>query len=389
MNDMILLKQGEMVLKGLNRRSFETRLIANVKRRLAPFGDFRVYAAQSAIYAEPRGDCDMDGAYAAAKTVFGVAALSRAAVCAKNPDAIFDTARRYLGGALTRAKSFKVESKRADKSFPMTSIALSQHIGGLLSDAYPHVAVDVRAPEFTVQLEVRDYAAYVHGLSEDGAGGMPVGTNGRAVSLLSGGIDSPVSTYLAAKRGLSVIPIHFCSPPYTSELAKKKVVDLAKSLTKYCGRLTLEVVPFTHIQEEIGKSCPEELYTVIMRRFMMRIADKIAENNAAAALFTGENLGQVASQTLEAMAVTEACATRPVLRPLICFDKREIVALAAAVGTFGTSILPYEDCCTVFTPRRPATKPKLEKVEAAEAALDIAGLTAEAIAGIERIRLDI
>jgi thiamine biosynthesis protein ThiI len=387
---MILLKQGEMVLKGLNRRGFETRLIANVKRRLAPFGDFRVYAVQSTLYAEPRGEvCDMDGAFAAAKTVFGVAALSRAAVCEKDPDAIFDTAVRYLGGALARAKSFKVEAKRADKSFPMTSIALSQYVGGLLSDAYPHVAVDVHSPEFTVQLEVRDYAAYVHGLAELGAGGMPVGTNGRAVSLLSGGIDSPVSTYLAAKRGLTVIPVHFCSPPYTSELAKQKVIDLAKILTKYCGRLTLELVPFTRIQEAIGKSCPEELYTVIMRRFMMRIADKIAENNAAAALFTGENLGQVASQTLEAMAATEACATRPVLRPLICFVKREIVARASAIGTFDTSILPYEDCCAAFTPRHPATKPKLEKVEAAEAALDIEGLVAEALAGGERLRLDI
>jgi thiamine biosynthesis protein ThiI len=362
------------------------RLVGNLKRRLAKYGVFKVYASQSAIYVEPAApDCDMDGAMDVARAAFGIVSISRAAACEKNADAIYDTAVSYLGDALARAKSFKVESKRADKSFPMTSIELSQYVGGLLNDKYPHVAVDVINPEFTVHIEVRDFAAYVHGEPENGAGGMPVGVNGRVVSLLSGGIDSPVSTYLAAKRGVSVIPVHFSSPPYTSELSKKKVVDLAGILTKYCGKLTLENVPFTRIQEEIGAKCPEELFTIIMRRFMTRISEKIALANGATALITGENLGQVASQTIEAMAVTQQCVSLPVLRPLICYDKREIVVLAEKIGTFETSILPYEDCCTVFTPRHPTIRPKLADVQKAESALDIDALVDEAYAGIEHI----
>jgi thiamine biosynthesis protein ThiI len=387
MEDMILLKQGEIVLKGLNRRSFEMKLISNINRRLKVFGKFRIYAVQSTIYVEPQGDCDMDGAYEAVKTIFGIVAVSRAAACEKDKDAIFETAKRYLGDELSRARSFKVETKRSDKAFPMTSIQLSQYVGGLLNDLYPDVKVDVRNPEFTVHLEVRDYAAYVHGPSEEGAGGMPVGINGRVVSLLSGGIDSPVSTYMIAKRGVSVIPVHFFSFPYTSELAKEKVVELGKLLTRYCGRMKLEIVPFTHIQEEIRAKCPEELFTLIMRRFMMRISDKIADYNECKAIVTGENLGQVASQTLEAMAVTEECVSLPVLRPVIGMDKKEIVVLANKIGTFETSILPYEDCCTVFTPRHPRTKPRLADVMKAEEALDVNALVDEALAGIERVIL--
>jgi thiamine biosynthesis protein ThiI len=389
MEDMILLKQGEIVLKGLNRRSFEIKLISNISRRLKPYGKFKVYSVQSTIYVEPEGACDMDSAYDAVKTIFGIVSVSRAAVCEKDQDAIFETAKRYLGESLSRAKSFKVESKRSDKRFPMTSIQLSQYVGGLLADEYPQVKVDVHHPEMTVHVEVRDYAAYVHGPAEQGAGGMPVGVNGRVISLLSGGIDSPVSTYMIAKRGVSVIPVHFFSYPYTSELAKEKVIELARILTKYCGRLMVEIVPFTHIQEEIRKNCPEELFTIIMRRFMMRISEKIAELNGCKAIITGENLGQVASQTLEAMAVTEQCVTLPVLRPVIGLDKKDIVEIAVKIGTFDTSILPYEDCCTVFTPRHPRTKPRLDEVAAAEAALDIASLTAEAVAGIERVTVDI
>jgi thiamine biosynthesis protein ThiI len=387
MEDMILLKQGEIVLKGLNRRSFEMKLISNINRRLKVFGKFRIYAVQSTIYVEPQGDCDMDGAYEAVKTIFGIVAVSRAAACEKDKNAIFETAKRYLGDELSRAKSFKVETKRSDKAFPMTSIQLSQYVGGLLNDLYPDVKVDVHNPEFTVHLEVRDYAAYVHGPSEEGAGGMPVGINGRAVSLLSGGIDSPVSTYMIAKRGVSIIPVHFFSFPYTSELAKEKVVELGKLLTRYCGRMKLEIVPFTHIQEEIRAKCPEELFTLIMRRFMMRISDKIADYNECKAIVTGENLGQVASQTLEAMAVTEECVSLPVLRPVIGMDKKEIVVLANKIGTFETSILPYEDCCTVFTPRHPRTKPRLADVMKAEEALDVNALVDEALAGIERVIL--
>ncbi|MEL4107040.1 tRNA uracil 4-sulfurtransferase ThiI [Oscillospiraceae bacterium WX1] len=390
MEDIILLKQGEIVLKGLNRRSFEIKLIANITKRLKPFGDFKIYAVQSTIYVEPQNDrCDMDGAYDAVKTIFGIVAVSRAAACAKDKDAILETARRYLGDTLARAKSFKVETKRADKRFPMTSIQLSQYVGGELADAYPHVKVDVHAPDFTVHLEVRDYAAYVHGPVDPGAGGLPVGTNGRAVSLLSGGIDSPVSTYMIAKRGVHIIPVHFFSFPYTSMQAKEKVIELARLLTRYCGRMTLEIVPLTHIQEEIREKCPEELFTIIMRRFMMRLSEKLADYHGCRALVTGENLGQVASQTLEAMAATQACVTMPVLRPVIGLDKKDIVSMAEKIGTFDTSILPYEDCCTVFTPRHPKTKPRLDDVLKAEAALNIDTLVSEAFDGTEHVHVDL
>jgi thiamine biosynthesis protein ThiI len=389
MNDMILLKQGEIVLKGLNRKYFEQRLISNIKRRLEPLGAFRVYAVQSTIYVEPQDDaCDMDAAVETLQKVFGAVSITRAAACEKDPDAILARAKAYLAEDMRAAKSFKVETKRSDKRFPMTSIQLSQYVGGLLAEAFPDTKVDVHTPDLVVNLEVRDFAAYVHAAPLPGAGGMPVGSNGRAVTLLSGGIDSPVSSYMIAKRGVQLIPVHFFSFPYTSEQAKQKVLDLAGILTGYCGRLTVEVVPFTHIQEEIRKHCPEELFTLIMRRFMMRIADKIAQYNGCKALVTGENLGQVASQTMEAMAVTEACSTLPVLRPLIGMDKEEIVRLARKIGTFDTSILPYEDCCTVFTPRHPRTKPKLELVEAGEAELPVDALVEEAFAGIERVRIE-
>ena len=389
MNDIILLKLGEIVLKGLNRKSFEQKLMSNVRRRLEPVGKFRVYCLQSTVYVEAEEDgADMDAAFEALKKVFGVIKLSRAAACEKDKDAIANLAIEYLREDMERVRSFKVESKRSDKSFPLTSIQLSQYVGGLLAEAYPNVQVDVHEPELTVHLEVRDLAAYVHATPVPGAGGMPVGSNGVAVTLLSGGIDSPVSTYMIAKRGVRLIPVHFFSFPYTSQQAKDKVVDLGRQLTEYCGRMTLEVVPFTHIQEEIRDKCPEEYFTLIMRRFMMRIAKRIADANGAKAVVTGENLGQVASQTMEAMASTQAVIDMPVLQPLIGMDKEEIVTLARKIGTFETSILPYEDCCTVFTPRHPRTHPKLKDVEAAESALDIAALVDEAVKGIERIRLD-
>ena len=389
MNDIILLKLGEIVLKGLNRKAFEQKLMSNVRRRLEPIGKFRVYCLQSTVYVEAEEDgADMDAAFAALKKVFGVIKLSRAAACEKDRDAIANLAIEYLREDMERVRSFKVESKRSDKSFPMTSIELSQYVGGLLAEAYPQVQVDVHEPELTVHLEVRDLAAYVHATPVPGAGGMPVGSNGVAVTLLSGGIDSPVSTYMIAKRGVRLIPVHFFSFPYTSQQAKDKVVELGRQLTEYCGRMTLEVVPFTHIQEEIRDKCPEEYFTLIMRRFMMRIAKRIADANGAKAVVTGENLGQVASQTMEAMASTQAVIDMPVLQPLIGMDKEEIVTLARRIGTFETSILPYEDCCTVFTPRHPRTHPKRKDVEAAESALDIDALVDEAVGGIERIRLD-
>ena len=389
MNDIILLKLGEIILKGLNRKSFELKLMSNVRHRLRPIGEFRVYCLQCTVYVEPMSEHeDMDAAFEALRKVFGVISLTRAAACEKNKEAIAALAREYLRDELERARSFKVESKRSDKAFPMTSIELSQYVGGELSDAYPDVEVDVHDPELIVHIEVRDRAAYVHSAPVQGAGGMPVGSNGVAVSLLSGGIDSPVSTYMIAKRGVRLIPVHFFSFPYTSQQAKDKVVELTRLLTEYCGRMTLDVVPFTHIQEEIRDKCPEEYFTLIMRRFMMRIAERIAQSAGAHAIVTGENLGQVASQTMEAMASTQAVTALPVLQPLVGMDKEEIVCHARRIGTFDTSILPYEDCCTVFTPRHPRTRPKLREVEAAEAALDIEALTQEAVDGIERITID-
>ena len=389
MNDILLLKLGEVVLKGLNRKGFEQKLVANVRRRLLPIGNFRVYCMQSTIYVEAQEDsADMDAAFEAVQQVFGVVKVSRAAPCEKDKDAIAKKAIEYLREDMLRAKSFKVESKRSDKSFPLSSIQLSQYVGGELAEAYPGCAVDVHEPELVVNLEVRDLAAYVHAAPVDGAGGMPVGSNGVAVTLLSGGIDSPVSTYMIARRGVRLIPVHFFSFPYTSQQAKEKVIELTKLLTAWCGRMTLEVVPFTHIQEEIRDKCPEEYFTLIMRRFMMRIAERIALSNGAKAIVTGENLGQVASQTMEAMATTQAVLSLPVLQPLIGMDKEEIVQMSRKIGTFDTSILPYEDCCTVFTPRHPKTRPSVQEVEAAESALDVETLVEEALQGIERIRLE-
>ena len=386
MNDIILLKLGEIVLKGLNRRSFELKLMGNIRRRLERIGKFKVYCMQSTVYVEALSDDeDIDAAFEACKKVFGVISLTRAAACEKNKEAIAKLAIEYLRDDMERSKSFKVESKRSDKAFPMTSIQLSQYVGGELADAYPDTVVDVHEPELTVHIEVRDLAAYVHATPVPGAGGMPVGANGVAVTLLSGGIDSPVSTYMICRRGVRLIPIHFFSFPYTSQQAKDKVVELAEILTAWCGKMTIEVVPFTHIQEEIRDKCPEEFFTLIMRRFMMRISERIAEANGAKAIVTGENLGQVASQTMEAMASTQAVTHLPVLQPLIGMDKEEIVRLARKIGTFETSILPYEDCCTVFTPRHPKTKPQITEVEAAESAMDVEALVEEALAGIERI----
>ena len=388
MNEMILLKLGELVLKGLNRRSFEDKLQANIHRRLNNLGQFRVYTRQSTTYVEPmREDCDMDGAWEAMKKVFGVVGLSRARACEKDKDAILQACREYLDERLKSARTFKVETKRADKTFPMTSIQLSQYVGGELDELYPNLQVDVHHPELTVYVEIRDYAAFVHANPDPGAGGLPVGINGRAVALLSGGIDSPVASWMIAKRGVALEMVHFFSYPYTSPEAKDKVIELARLLIPYTGRLTVHVVPFTAIQEELRRSCPEELFTIIMRRFMMRISEAVAKRCGAKALVTGECLGQVASQTMEAMAVTGAVVEMPILRPCVGLDKEEIVQIARKIGTFETSILPYEDCCTVFTPRHPRLRPLPGEVEAAESKLDIEGMVRAAVEGIERIHV--
>lgn len=388
-DEIFLLKMGEMVLKGLNRRTFEERLMGNARRRLQKYGKFRIYSRQSITYVEPKeAGCDMDGAFATLSRLFGVVGLSRAKACEKTPEAILETAKTYLHDDLMAARTFKVESKRSDKTFPLTSIQLSQYVGGELNEAFPHIQADMRHPELTVHVEVRDFAAYVHGDPAPGAGGLPVGVGGKAVSLLSGGIDSPVASWMMAKRGVALEMVHFFSYPYTSPEAKDKVLTLAQLLTPWCGRLTVHVVPFTRIQEQLRLHCPEALFTLLMRRFMMRISERVAQRVGAHGLITGESLGQVASQTMEAMAVTGQVCTLPVFRPLVGMDKEEIVRTARKIGTFETSILPYEDCCTVFTPRHPKTHPKLEEITEAEAALDIEALVEEAVQGIERVVLD-
>lgn len=385
MNEIFLLKLGEVVLKGQNRPQFESRLRQNVRRRLKPFGAFRVYILQSTVYVEPQEDCDLEGAWEACHTIFGVVSVCRCRPCEKNLDRIFEAVELYLGDALEDAASFKVESKRSDKSFPMTSIAISQEIGGRVAQAHPHLKVDVHHPAFTVNVEVRDLSAYVHGPAEPGAGGLPTGVGGRAAVLLSGGIDSPVAAYMIAKRGAEIECVHFFSYPYTSELAKDKVLELARLVTRYCGRMTVNIVGFTEVQEAIRDHCPEEYFTLVMRRYMMRIAQRIAMEHGCKCLVTGENLGQVASQTMEAMGVTAAAVDLPIFTPLIGMDKEEIVAIARRIGTLDTSILPYEDCCTVFTPRHPRTKPMLEQVERAEQELDQTGLIARALENTEKV----
>ena len=390
MNEMFLLKLGEIVLKGGNRFQFENRLKTNVCRRLRSYGEFSVRISQSTVFVEPLNEqCDLDGAWEAAHTVFGVISLCRCRPCEKELDAIFETVNAYLGDELLTAKSFKVESKRSDKRFPLNSIQLSQEIGGRIAERYPSLAVDVHHPDYTVYVEIRDHAAYVHGPAEQGAGGLPTGVGGRAMVLLSGGIDSPVAGYMIAKRGVELEAVHFFSYPYTSELAKDKVLELARLMTRYCGRMTVNIIGFTEIQEAIRDNCPEEFFTLVMRRFMMMISERIARDHGCGCLVTGENLGQVASQTMEAMAVTGACVELPIFQPLIGMDKEEIVTIARRIGTMETSILPYEDCCTVFTPRHPKTRPTVAEVAEAESALDIDALVREAVDGIERIRIDL
>lgn len=323
----------------------------------------------------------MEDAFRAAQQVFGVVSVARAVPCGKNVEEIAKAAITYLAGAFASAKSFKVESKRADKQFPMNSIQISQAVGALLAEAFPSVAVDVHHPELTVFVEIREKYAYVHTPAVPGAGGLPVGTGGHAVSLLSGGLDSPVSSWMMARRGAELEMVHFVSPPYTSQQAQDKVMELARLLTVWCGRLRVHIIPFTEIQEEIRRNCPEEFFTLIMRRFMMRLAEAIARRANAKALVTGESLGQVASQTMAALGVTEDVTSLPVLRPLIGMDKVEIIHTAQRIGTYDTSILPYEDCCTVFTPRHPATRPSVEEVRKAESVLDVEALMARALEG--------
>lgn len=379
-NELILAKYGEMVLKGLNRSTFEDVLMKNLCRRLRTFGAFRLTKAQSTIYIEPKSDdVDLDEVLDQLKCVFGIASLCRACICEKTMDDIYAKSVPYLEEALACAKTFKVEAKRADKAFPLKSPEISAELGGVLLEAYPHLSVDVRNPDVTVTVEIRDTHAFVHGANIKGAGGLPVGTSGKALLLLSGGIDSPVAGYRMARRGVHISAIHYVSPPYTSDRAQEKVEQLCQELTPYCGSIAFFCVPFTEIQEAIKTHCPEEYFTVIMRRMMMEIAQKITEKDGCLALITGESVGQVASQTMQAIACTDAVSRIPVFRPLIGMDKTEIVETARAIGTFETSTLPYEDCCTVFTPKHPKVRPLLAEIERAQSRFDFTHMIEKAV----------
>ncbi|MBQ1349581.1 MAG: tRNA 4-thiouridine(8) synthase ThiI [Ruminococcus sp.] len=368
MKEILLLKDGEIVLKGLNRRAFEDVLKRNIRTALRGTGEYEVTSAQSTIYVKPLGDdCDLDEASERIGRVFGLVSYSRAAMCEeKTMESVLATAPVYLAKQLKKAKTFKVEAKRSDKKFPCKSPEICREAGGEILRHFPHLRVDVHNPDVTVYVEIRDFGAYVHADPLRGAGGIPVGTGGKAVILISGGIDSPVAAYMMAKRGIKLTAVHFASPPYTSQRAEDKVVKLLRKVSRYAGSMRMITVPFTAIQEKLRDDCPEELFTIIMRRLMMQISERIAKQYDCAALITGESLGQVASQTIGALGCTDEAADMVVFRPLIGMDKQEIIDISYRIDTYETSIEPYEDCCTVFTPKHPRTKPILKFVKEAQ-----------------------
>ena len=385
MQEIILIKNGELVLKGLNRNTFEDILIKNMKKALKDLGEFTFTKSQSTIMVKSVDEStDLDEAVSRLTKVFGIAALSRAAVAEKDMDSIMAISRDYLADELGMAKTFKVEAKRSDKKFPLKSPEISRELGGFLLSKFNHLRVDVHNPDVTVTVEIRDNYAFIRGNNIKGAGGMPVSTSGRAAVLISGGIDSPVASYMMAKRGIELVAIHFASPPFTTELAEKKVMQLLGKVAQYSGPITTYVVPFTEIQQQIRKECPEEYFTIIMRRYMMKISEIIARHQNCSALITGESVGQVASQTIYALACTDAAASMPVFRPCIRMDKEEIIRISRRIDTFETSIQPYEDCCTVFTPKHPKTRPKLEDVINAESALNSEELIKAAVENARR-----
>ncbi len=380
MKEIILIKNGELALKGLNRSTFEDILIKNIRKRIKPLGEFEYRKEQSTVAVVPMDDyTDMDEVSDRISRVFGIAAYSRALQVEKDMDVILKNAPEYLAEQLKNVKTFKVEGKRSDKKFPLKSPEISAEVGGAILSAFPHLRVDVKNPELLVTIEIREKFAFIRGNQTKGAGGMPTGTAGKSSILISGGIDSPVAAYMMAKRGLVLNAIHFASPPYTSPQSEEKVHNLLRQVSRYSGNITLFTVGFTEIQEEIRDKCPEDLFTLIMRRFMMRISQRIAEKEESKALITGESLGQVASQTLNALACTDAVVSMPVFRPLIGLDKDEIIKVSRKIDTFDISIEPYEDCCTVFTPKHPKTKPQISVLENAEKALDVEALINRAI----------
>ena len=384
MKEVILVKYGEMALKGLNKSSFEDILFKQIKYRLRPLGRFNYSAAQSTIYIEPEEDgIRMEEVISRLQKIFGIATICRACVCEKDFTDIQAKGIEYLRETLEDADTFKVEAKRADKTFPMKSPEICRELGGALCEAFPNLTVDVHDPEITVMVDVRDSHAYVYAGKLRGAGGLPLGSSGKAMLLLSGGIDSPVAGYMMAKRGIKCSCIHFVSPPYTSDRARLKVEQLCEKMTDYCGDMKFYCVPFTEIQEELKRRCPEEYFTIRMRRLMMLIAQEIAKKDGALALITGESVGQVASQTIQAMVCTDAVCKVPVFRPCVGLDKTEIIEIARKIDTFDISIQPYEDCCTVFTPRHPKIRPQLDLIEKAQEQGHFEEMIARAVEGTE------
>lgn len=389
MKEIILAKYGEIILKGGNRPKFEKLLIGNIKDALKNIAQFKISIRQATIYIEDFDEDKIDIIVERMSRIFGIVSITKAAVCEKNMDAIKETAMKYLDNDLKKPAKFKVEAKRSDKNFPLNSVQICMDLGGWLDDKYPDIECDVHNPEITVKVEVRDVAAYVYIDQKKlkGQGGMPIGSGSKATLLLSGGIDSPVAGHMISKRGVTIDAVNFFSFPYTSDRAKEKVISLAKILAQYTSKVNLYIVPFTEIQLQIRDNCPEEHMTLIMRRFMMRISEKIARKNGSKALVTGECVGQVASQTLSALDVTNAVVDMPILQPLIGMDKIEVINRAEEIGTYETSILPYEDCCTVFTPKHPTINPKRSSIEATERVLNIEELEKEALAGVELIEV--
>ena len=385
MKEIILLKDGEIVLKGLNRRTFEDVLKKNIRHAISHLGSFEIKSAQSIIYVKPLSDdIDLDEACLKISRVFGIVSYSRAAICEeKTLESIIATAPVYLEKELKAVKTFKVEARRSDKRFPYKSPEICAELGGVILDKFPHLSVDVHNPDLIVNVEVRDFGAYVHGAAHQGAGGIPVGTSGNAAILISGGIDSPVAAYMMAKRGLKLTAVHFASPPYTSKRAEDKVVRLLRRVSRYAGKMTMYTVPFTKIQKTIKNECPEELFTIIMRRLMMQISSRIAADNDCTALITGESLGQVASQTIGALSCTDDAADLLVFRPLIGMDKQEIIDISYKIDTYDISIEPYEDCCTVFTPKHPRTRPVLKYVKEAQEKANFEPMIEEALANLK------
>lgn len=385
MKEIILLKDGEIVLKGLNRRTFEDVLKKNIRHAISHLGSFEIKSAQSIIYVKPLSDdIDLDEACLKISRVFGIVSYSRAAICEeKTLESIIATAPVYLEKELKAVNTFKVEARRSDKRFPYKSPEICAELGGVILDKFPHLSVDVHNPDLIVNVEVRDFGAYVHGAAHKGAGGIPVGTSGNAAILISGGIDSPVAAYMMAKRGLKLTAVHFASPPYTSKRAEDKVVRLLRRVSRYAGKMTMYTVPFTKIQKTIKNECPEELFTIIMRRLMMQISSRIAADNDCTALITGESLGQVASQTIGALSCTDDAADLLVFRPLIGMDKQEIIDISYKIDTYDISIEPYEDCCTVFTPKHPRTRPVLKYVKEAQEKANFEPMIEEALANLK------